>query len=121
MDRISTILLNIKEQINELENDKTKEVLNSFHEVIDLLSLKIDEITDRQNTVEENIQYIDEDLTSLQDEVFEEISFEELEDIEDEYVEVKCTSCNNPLFVEQEVFDSKSEIPCPFCKGTIKF
>lgn len=121
MEKLSKVLEDIKLQISEFEEVKTQNVLNSFYEAINLLADKIEEVNVKQETIEENIQYIDEDLTCLQEEVFEEMSLEELEDIEDEYVEIKCNSCSNPLFIEKDVFESKKEIPCPFCKEVIKF
>lgn len=121
MERVGTILNEIKTQLSEIEDASTQKVLNNFYDVIEILSDKIDDLHIKQDSLEENIQYMDKDLTSLQDEVFEEISFEDLEDIEDEYIEVKCNKCDNPLFVEKDVYESKNEIPCPFCQETIKF
>lgn len=121
MHKLNGMLKDIKVQLQELKNEENKEILRSFYDVIEILSDKIEEINVKQETIEENIQYLDEDLTSLQDEVFEEISLEDLEDMEEEYIEVKCSQCSNPLFVEKEVFDAKNEIPCPFCKNKIIF
>ena len=47
--------------------------------------------------------------------IYEEVSFDDLSSIEDEYVEIKCENCDKPLFVEQQALNNNSSIPCPFC------
>ena len=67
------------------------------------------------STMEENMQFLDDDLSNIQDELFEEVSFDDLSELEDEYVEIKCENCNKPLFVEQQALNNNNNIPCPFC------
>ena len=61
------------------------------------------------------LEYIDEDIIGLQDELFEEVSIEDLMEMEEEYVEIKCNNCNKPLFVEGATISNSNSIPCPFC------
>ena len=74
----------------------------------------MEEVIVKQESLEENVGYIGEDLTDIQDELFEEVTFEDLMDIEDEYVEVKCKCCGKPLFVEKDALNKNNNIPCPF-------
>ena len=71
----------------------------------------------QQEYLEENIEYIDNDLTDIQDELFEEVTFDDLNGLEDEYVEINCEKCSKPLFVEQQALNNNNAIPCPFCGG----
>ena len=71
-------------------------------------------------SLEENLKYIDEDLSDIQEELFEEVSIEDLIEMDDEFVEIKCNNCNQVLFVEKETAENKKTIVCPFChKNTI--
>ena len=56
----------------------------------------------------------------VQDELFEELSIDELNDMEDEYTEINCAHCNKPIFIEQSALSNNDEIPCPYCHKNIK-
>ncbi|MDZ5010772.1 hypothetical protein GNF77_18110, partial [Clostridium perfringens] len=88
---------------------------NSISSVLDDMLNVIEDMSNRQDYLEENVQYIDEDLTGLQDELFQEVSIEDLIEMDDEYIEISCKNCEKPLFVEKESIDNNKVIPCPFC------
>ena len=104
-------------KIESIKEEKYKELFDSVSDILSDLTSKIEEISLKQDYLEENIEYIDNDLTDIQDELFEEVSFDDLNSIEDEYVEIKCDNCDKPLFVEQQALNNNSSIPCPFCGG----
>lgn len=106
--------------INKIENDTYKEVFTSITEILSNLSNKIDDINGRQEYLEENMEYIGDDLTDIQEELFEEVSFDDLTELEDEYVEINCDECKKPLFVEKQSLANNTSIPCPFCNGKAK-
>lgn len=108
---------NIKETIQSIEDEKYKELFTKISSVLINLSDKMEEVIVKQESLEENVGYIGEDLTDIQDELFEEVTFEDLMDIEDEYVEVKCKCCGKPLFVEKDALNKNNNIPCPFCNN----
>ena len=105
----------LKEEISNLEDNKYKSIFNNIISILDDITVSIEEIDCKQDSLEENIKYIDEDIIGLQDELFEEVSIEDLIELEDEYVEIKCKNCEKPLFVEKETVKHKKNIPCPFC------
>ena len=107
----------MREKINSIEDDKYKEVFNHISNILTNLTDKVEEIIVKQESLEENVGYIGEDLTDIQDELFEEVSFEDLIDIEDEYVEISCKECGKPLFVEKGALNKNNNIPCPFCNN----
>lgn len=115
MIEIQETLENLKEKIIKVENEEYREIFEDINKLLECISNKVEETIVKQEAIEENIQFIDEDLTDLQDELFEEVSLEDLEDFEDEYVEIQCNKCNKPLFVEKDALDSNANIPCPFC------
>lgn len=105
----------LKEEISSIEDNKYKDIFNSILSIVSDISESIDEIDYKQESLEENIKYMDEDIIGLQDELFEEVSIEELIELEDEYIEINCKNCNKPLFVEKETINNNNKIPCPFC------
>lgn len=122
MRDIYTKINEVKNKIDNLDikNEQYRDIFNSFSDILLDLSSKVEDVTLRQEYLEENMEYIDNDLTDIQDELFEEVSFDDLNSIEDEYVEIKCEKCNKPLFVEQEALNNNTSIPCPFCGGKAK-
>ncbi|MGL5245874.1 MAG: CD1247 N-terminal domain-containing protein, partial [Sarcina sp.] len=71
-------------------------------------------------TIDETVTLLNDDLSGVQDELFEELTLEELEDHEEEYCEVVCENCNKTLYVEKEMLSGKEEIPCPYCNKNFK-
>ena len=104
-----------KEQIENIKENQYKDLFEAVSGILSDLSSKVEEISLRQDYLEENMEFMDNDLTDIQDELFEEVSFDDLSSIEDEYVEIKCENCDKPLFVEQQALNNNSSIPCPFC------
>ena len=115
MKEVKTKIEKLKEEISSIEDNGYKEIFDSILSIVSDISDSIDEIDYKQDYLEENIKYIDEDIIGLQDELFEEVSIEELIELEEEYIEIKCKNCNKPLFVEKESINNKKKIPCPFC------
>lgn len=115
MIEIQDILENLKEKVSKVEDEKYKEIFYDINALLEVISSKVEETLVKQEAIEENIQFIDEDLTDLQEELFEEVSLEDLEDFEDEYVEIECSKCSKPLFVEKDALENNKNIPCPFC------
>ena len=115
MIELYTKIDQIKTKINDIKDDKYSDIFNSLTDILTDLSSKVEDLSLRQEYLEENIEYIDNDLTDIQDELFEEVSFDELSDLEDEYVDIKCEKCSKPLFVEQQALNNNNAIPCPFC------
>lgn len=115
MIEIQEVLEDLKEKISKVENKEYKEIFSDINSLLESISDKVEETLVKQEAIEENIQFIDEDLTDLQEEFFEEVSVDDLEDFEDEYVEIECNKCNKPLFVEKDALENNENIPCPFC------
>ncbi|MGL4655372.1 MAG: CD1247 N-terminal domain-containing protein [Sarcina sp.] len=116
---------NIRENLNSLKLilDKNKDLDNEFNrkllEVVNGLFDSIEGMTVNLESVAEDVALINDDLSNVQEELFEEMSFEELEEQEEEYVEVKCQSCAKPIYVENSVLKNKEKISCPYCTNQI--
>ncbi|MGL4451488.1 MAG: CD1247 N-terminal domain-containing protein [Sarcina sp.] len=118
MDNIRENLVSLKvilDNNKDLDNEFNRKLL----EVVNGLFDNIEGITVNLETVTEDVALINDDLSNVQEELFEEMSFEELEEAEDEYVEVKCQSCSKPIYVENSVLKNKEKISCPYCTNQI--
>lgn len=69
-----------------------------------------------QNDLEEYVETIDEDLTDLEEEVYEEEGYET-----NEYVEVECPDCHKEISFKAELLAEADEleVTCPFCGRTV--
>ena len=66
------------------------------------------------------MKYMDQDISGLQDELFEEVSVEDLEEMEDtEYKEIKCKECGKIIYIEESALKGSKELKCPYCNNKI--
>lgn len=101
-------------------------------EMMDLMQQmvqSIDLLQESQGNMEEYVAAIDEDLTDLENDFYDEYD-EDIDDFEitnpdDDldinYVEMECPNCQETVFVDQDVFndDAVVEVLCPECHETI--
>ena len=120
MEELRNEIEELKSNLRKIENKEYKECFDSVFSILNIMNEKIEELTINQETIEENIKFMDDDLTNIQDELFEELSIDELNDMEDEYTEIICSHCNKPIFMEQSTLSKNDEIPCPYCNKNIK-
>ena len=72
------------------------------------------------NQIQRKLNCIDDDIVDIQDELFEEVSIEELEEMEDDYKEISCKNCGKPIYIENSTLQKENKIPCPYCGENIK-
>lgn len=85
--------------------------------IIDVLGEMAEEITTMhmvQEDLETYVENMDEDLSELEDEVYEEVD-------DDDLVEVKCPTCNETVSFEADILkdDDEVEVSCPHCGDTV--
>ena len=119
MEELRSKIEVLKDNLAEIENDEYKKCFDNVYSILETMTDKIEELVVNQETLEENFRFMDDDLSGIQDELFEEVSIDDLEDIEDEYTEIKCAHCNKPIFIEKSALSSDNEIPCPYCHKNI--
>lgn len=116
---------NIKEEIKDLNatintiDIENKDLFLKLSNILENLTEKVEEIKVNQETIEETLEYMDDDLSGIQEELFEEVSLDELEDFNDEYKEIKCSHCKKPVFIEVSTLENNNKIPCPYCNKNI--
>ncbi len=111
---------NIKERVAYLQgltqglnvNERSAEgkLLINIIDVLDDMAEEFNNIQMVQEDLETYVESMDDDLTDLEDEVYEDIDGEEL-------VEVQCPSCHETVSFESSLLESDDdlEVSCPHC------
>lgn len=118
MKEIRNNIEKLKEEISTIDKSEYKSVFNNISSILDGLSNKIDEIMVNEAVLSENLKYMDDDISEIQEELFEEVSLEDLDEFESEYTEVSCSKCAKPIFIEASALE-EDNIPCPYCGENI--
>ncbi len=105
-------------------SDKTGKLILALIDVIDDMALTISDLEDELATVIEQVDAVDEDLSILEDDYYEDYD----EDDDDEYFydddedffEVECPECHDNIILDEEMV-SEGGIKCPNCGTDIEF
>ena len=109
------------------ENEKNGKVIKAIIDVLDDLAFTVADLEDGFDELIEQVDAIDEDLGSLEDDFYEdededdydyEDDDEELDD--EELYEVTCPSCGDTIFVTEDMLDEGS-VNCPNCGELLEF
>lgn len=112
----------LKEKISKLSEllsgDSGTEDKGFKAAVIEILSDICDEVETlqvNQESLAENVEFLNNDISDIQDDLFEDVSVDDLECGDEEYVEIMCKNCGKGIFFEQSALDNNTIIPCPYC------
>ena len=105
--------------ISKIEKDEYKSIFKDISDILKALSAKVEDVMINEAVLAENFKYMDDDISNLQEELFEEVSIEDLDEMEEEYKEITCKNCGKTVFVEESALQENKEIPCPYCNTNI--
>lgn len=136
-------LRGLAEGLNVGQNSPEGRVLVEMMGVLQEMSKSLCKLELSQSHLEEYIEAVDDDLTDLEDDIYneydEEIDLDDF-DLEDdeydedleladddeddtaiEYMEMICPNCDEMVFVDEDVLDSDEivEVLCPECNETV--
>ena len=107
-------------------NAKETKLFNAIVDLLDDLSLSVEEMEDAYDELSGQVDEIDEDLGELEEEFYDIDEDEDdddddaWEDDEDEcYYEVTCPKCGDTIELNEEMLDEGS-IDCPNCGETLE-
>lgn len=120
MKEIKENIKNLQNSISKIDDKEYKELFKNVENILSSLSNKIEELMTNQAVLADKLNCIDDDIVDIQDELFEEVSIEELEEMEDDYKEISCKNCGKPIYIENSTLQKESKIPCPYCGENIK-
>ena len=96
-------------------NDKNSKVLKAIIELLEDVALTVEDLEDGCAELCEQIDAVDEDLSNLEDYVYDDEEDYEDEDFEDDEVyEVTCPACNDIVYLDEDML-AEGEIACPNC------
>ena len=114
------------------ENEKNGKVIKAIIDVLDDLAFTVADLEDGFDELIEQVDAIDEDLGSLEDDFYEDED-EDDEDYEDDFgdedefdfgdetlYEVKCPTCGEVITIDEEMLDEGST-KCPNCGEELEF
>lgn len=107
--------------VDGLEIDTTTKegkVLTEIINVLKVIAEEVDEISESQKDMEDYINAIDEDLSSLQDDIYDD-DYELCEDEGDNFIQLKCSDCGDDVYVDKDIVKQKEKITCPNCHNLI--
>lgn len=110
----------------KISDDKAEgKLLLSIIDVLDDMALTIEDLDDGLAEVCEQMDEIDEDLGTLEEEYYSSLD-EDLDDDDfcldddDAIYEVECPSCNETICIDEEMLE-EGEINCPSCGELLEF
>ncbi|MCX7781033.1 MAG: AraC family transcriptional regulator [Negativicutes bacterium] len=97
--------------LNVSDNSAEGKLLVNIVETLDSFAEEINCLHSAHQDLENYVETIDEDLTDVEEEVFEDT------EVDDDYVEVECPGCHETVTFEAGLLDEDDalEVTCPHC------
>ena len=97
------------------ENKPETKLINAMIDLIDDIALTVADLDDELAVVAEQVDLIDEDLESL-----EEDFYEDEDDEEDDLIKITCPNCGDEIYIDDAILND-GELQCPNCGETLEF
>ncbi|OFI07586.1 hypothetical protein CLOACE_01900 [Clostridium acetireducens DSM 10703] len=99
-------------------NNQSKEgkVIKEILEVLKEMAEELDDLRESQVEMGEYVDAIDEDLSNLEDEFYEDDDYEESEI--DNFIEVNCPNCDEIIYIDKEMLNNNDSLICPSCSNS---
>ena len=112
----------------ELDEDKKEvKVLNAIIDLLDDMAVSMSELEDNVSDIADQLDAVDEDLGSLEDDFYDDGEEDEEDDEEKDEdedseapYEVTCPHCNETVSISADLAQ-EGKIQCPNCGETIEF
>lgn len=111
----------------ELDTDKKEvKVINAMIDLLDDMALSVSDLEDGYQDMADQLDAVDEDLGSLEDDVYGIDDDDNCdcdsddEDDDDCYYEVTCPSCHETICLSENII-ADGQIECPNCGETLEF
>lgn len=110
-----------------LELDASKpetKVINAIIELLDDMAFEVEDTQELYEELSEQVDAIDEDLSAIEDEFYEDdecgCGCDDFDDEDNPFYEVTCGACGQKLNVSEDVL-LEGEIECPNCGELLEF
>ena len=103
-----------------LDTEKSKEgkLISVMIGILEEVGLSIEDLEENAQALGEEIDVLSDDLADVESVVFEdeEEDEDEAEDYDDDWFEVECPTCEEPLIIDDEAL-AEGFIQCPNCQS----
>lgn len=127
MNSIKSRVAYLSGLIDGLELEKQSKEGKIIKEMVDILKYigeEFEEIKESHKEIEEYVDVLDEDLSMIEDEIYDEAYDNDDDDFDEEdienFVNLKCPNCNETLYIDAGIMHSKDKILCPNCRKDIE-
>lgn len=114
-------LKGLAEGLEISEETKEGKIINKIVDVLESFADAIVELEEEQIELIDYVESIDEDLSDIEDDIYEEED-EDDEDDEEEYnyIEMECPNCNDFVEIDEDLlYNEDIDIVCPNCQAVI--
>lgn len=100
-----------------LDTEKSKEgkLISVMIGILEEVGLSIEDLEENAQALGEEIDVLSDDLSDVESVVFDEDDDED-EDCDDDWFEVECPTCEEPLIIDDEAL-AEGFIQCPNCES----
>ncbi|MCM8711035.1 hypothetical protein M2651_08345 [Clostridium sp. SYSU_GA19001] len=102
--------------IDGMDIDKTTKEGRAISEIASILKTmaeEIDLLRENQNEMEDYVDAIDEDLSNLEEDIYDDEECEE--DDLGSYINLQCPHCEETVYIDRDICRCNEKITCPNC------
>lgn len=115
-------LKGLAEGLEISEETKEGKIINKIVDVLESFADAIVELEEEQIELIDYVESIDEDLSDIEDDIYEEEEDDDDEDDDEEYnyIEMECPNCNDFVEIDEDLlYNEDIDIVCPNCQAVI--
>lgn len=114
-------LKGLAEGLEISEETKEGKIINKIVDVLESFADAIVELEEEQIELIDYVESIDEDLSDIEDDIYEEEDEEDEDDDEEyNYIEMECPNCNDFVEIDEDLlYNEDIDIVCPNCQSVI--
>ncbi|WP_278548509.1 CD1247 N-terminal domain-containing protein [Paraclostridium bifermentans] len=114
-------LKGLAEGLEISEETKEGKIINKIVDVLESFADAIVELEEEQIELIDYVESIDEDLSDIEDDIYEEEDEDDEDDDEEyNYIEMECPNCNDFVEIDEDLlYNEDIDIVCPNCQAVI--
>lgn len=94
------------------KESKEGKIITEISSILKYMAEEMEDLKSAQDEIEDYVDAIDEDLNSIENEVYGED--------EDDFIDVECPNCGETIYVDADLLDERDKITCPKCNNIIE-
>ena len=111
-------LRGLAEGLEISKETKEGKIIHKIVETLESFADAIVELEEEQLDLIEYVESIDEDLSDVEDDIYEDE--DEEDDTEFNYIEMECPNCNDFVEIDEDLlYDEDVDVVCPNCQAII--